>query len=72
MGHLPDETPVKKLLEKEIVITHEVMQNALRYSDKGALLFGLSDKPDEASLPGDNLPGRLPIHQLETHVVGGD
>ena len=34
--------------------------------------FGLSDKPDEASVPSPALAGRgyVPIHQAQTHVVG--
>jgi len=72
MGSLDDSTPVEKMLQEEIVITHEVMQIALRFRDRGALLFGLSDKPDEASLPPDGLSNYLPIHEKDTHVVGGD
>jgi len=72
MGSLDDSTPVEKMLQQEIVITHEVMQIALRFRDKGALLFGLSDKPDEASLPPNEITGCLPIHEKDTHVVGGD
>ena len=72
MGSLADKAPVERLLKEEIVITHEVMQIALRSRDEGALLFGLSDKPDEASLPPDGLSDYLPIHEKTTHVVGGD
>ena len=38
----------------------------------GALLFGLSDKPDEASLPTPELEqqGHLPLHRNVTHIVG--
>ena len=72
MGSLDDSAPVEKMLQEEIVITHEVMQIALRFRGEGALLFGLSDKPDEASLPPDKLSNYLPIHEKDTHVVGGD
>ncbi|MEA3238245.1 MAG: hypothetical protein U9Q94_00450 [Candidatus Bipolaricaulota bacterium] len=72
MGSLADEAPVEKILQEEIVITHEVMQIALRFRDEGVLLFGLSDKPDEASLPPDGFSDYLPIHEKTTHVVGGD
>jgi hypothetical protein len=72
MGCLPDQTPIDQLLKEEIVITNEVMQAALRYRDRGALLFGLSDKPDEASLPPPESESYLPVHQMYTHVVGGD
>jgi hypothetical protein len=72
MGCLPDQTPIDQLLEEEIVITNEVMQTALRYRDRGVLLLGLSDKPDEASLPPPESGSSLPVHQTYTHVVGGD
>ena len=37
-----------------------------------ALIFGLSDKPDEASIPTETLAelGNLPLHQIKTDVVG--
>jgi hypothetical protein len=37
------------------------------------LLFGLSDKPDEASVPSEALAsqGFRAIHRAETHAVGG-
>lgn len=73
MGHLDDSAPVAKLLKEEIVITQEVREMALVWREQGALLFGLSDKPDEASTPpGDLAPqGYRPIHRVETHAVGG-
>lgn len=55
------------LLTREIVITAEVWQVAQRWHAQGALLFGLSDKPDEAAF-GDG--SGAPIHHLVTHVVG--
>lgn len=72
MAHLADGTPVEKMLESEIVLTQEVRLVAQDWMDRGALLFGLSDKPDEASLPtpAQEAQGYLPIHQTETHVVG--
>jgi len=72
MGYLPDETPVSRLLAEEIVVTQEVRQSALEWRKGGALLFGLSDKPDEASIPGPDLAakGYHPIHRTLTHVVG--
>ncbi len=72
MGCLDDNAPVAQLLASEIVITQEVRQAALRWRAAGALLFGLSDKPDEASIPTEELgcEGFLPIHQVETHAVG--
>jgi len=73
MGYMDDESLVQDLLTDEIVITHEVKQAAIRWRDQGALLFGLSDKPDEASLPPSQLEaqGYQPIHRVSTHVVGG-
>jgi len=72
MGCLKDGAPVEHLLSEEIVITQEVRQMALDWRQRGALLFGLSDKPDEASLPTPELAaqGYLPIHRTQTHVVG--
>jgi hypothetical protein len=72
MGHLPDGTPVADLLTTEIVITQEVREVALAWRDRGALLFGLSDKPDEASVPSAELAGQgwLPIHRVRTHAIG--
>ncbi len=72
MGYMPDDTPVANLLENEIVITQEVRAIALKWKAQGALLFGLSDKPDEASIPnaGQAAQGFQPIHRAETHAVG--
>lgn len=72
MGYLPDATPLVELLDKEILITQEVRAWALAWAQRGALTFGLSDKPDEASLPSAELAARgfRPIHQQPTHAVG--
>jgi hypothetical protein len=72
MGQLPDDSPVETLLDQEIVITQEVLAYGLDWKERGALLFGLSDKPDEASIPTDEQvsQGYKPIHRTETHVVG--
>ena len=72
MGCMDDGTPVAKILAEELVITQEVREAALRWRARGALLFGLSDKPDEASLPTGDLgaQGYRPVHQTETHAVG--
>jgi hypothetical protein len=72
MGVRPDGTPAADLLAGEIVITQEVREMALRWREAGALLFGLSDKPDEASIPRDGLAaeGYEPIHRTKAHVVG--
>jgi hypothetical protein len=72
MGYLPDDASARDLLASEIVITQEVREAALRWKREGALLFGLSDKPDEASIPTKEWAheGLLPIHRVETHAVG--
>ena len=72
MGQLPADTPLEILLKEEIVITQEVRQVALSWREKGALLFGLSDKPDEASIPTSRMvsEGYRPIHQIETNIIG--
>ena len=65
MGALPDDAAPADLLAQEICITREVQEVALKWRDQGALLFGLSDKPDEASIPTDDLAaqGYVPIHR---------
>jgi hypothetical protein len=72
MGHMLNDPSVQELLAQEIVITQEVRAQALTWRSRGALLFGLSDKPDEASVPSQELAeeGYRPIHQTETHAVG--
>ncbi|MBN1261254.1 MAG: hypothetical protein JXB35_11310 [Anaerolineae bacterium] len=71
MGHLDTDVP-EALLADEIVITQEVRRQALAWRAQGALLFGLSDKPDEASLPAPEqaAQGYLPLHRVPTHAVG--
>jgi hypothetical protein len=72
MGFIDDGSPVESILANEIVITQEVRAQALEWGRRGALLFGLSDKPDEASVPTPELrsQGYQSIHCTETHVVG--
>lgn len=72
MGCLPSDAPLEKLLNEEILITREVRDLALDWQARGALVFGLSDKPDEASLPTPELAaqGYVPLHRKQTHVVG--
>jgi len=72
MGHLPENAPIEQILAEEIVITGEILKLANRWKGQGALLFGLSDKPDEAILPPPTLKaqGYLPVHQTLTHVIG--
>lgn len=72
MGLSDDGAPVETLLANKIVITQEVRSAALAWKARGALLFGLSDKPDEASIPTASLAeqGFLPLHRTPTHAVG--
>jgi hypothetical protein len=72
MGYLSGDVAVEDLLAREIVITQEVREAALRWRERGALLFGLSDKPEEASIPTKELAdeGFQGIHRVETHAVG--
>ena len=72
MGQMDASTPVDELLAQEITITQEVREAALTWRDQGALLFGISDKPDEASIPTaeQESEGCKPIHQVETDAVG--
>lgn len=72
MGALGEGASVERMLSEEILITAEVKQEAERWAGDGALLFGLSDKPDEASVPSREQAeaGYQPIHRTMTHVVG--
>ncbi len=72
MGCLPHEAPLVQFLGEEILITREVRDLALDWRAHGALVFGLSDKPDEASLPTPELAaqGYVSLHRKQTHVVG--
>ncbi|MGY4707647.1 hypothetical protein ACVNPS_07885 [Candidatus Bipolaricaulota sp. J31] len=65
----PDGIPPERVLAEEIVITPEVWEFAEEARAAGALLFGLTDKPDEASLPP---PGRkdTPLHRARMKVLG--
>jgi hypothetical protein len=74
MGRLKESVPVEERLTKEIVLTQEVRKQALSWRESGALLFGLSDKPDEASIPPAELAleGYLPIHRMTMAVVGSE
>ena len=72
MGRLAPGTPPDVLLSREIVITQEVRELAQDWRKAGVLTFGISDKPDEASVPSPELSaeGYLPLHQVEMAVVG--
>jgi hypothetical protein len=74
MGHLPEDADPDDLLAQEIVVTYELQEIALRWRERGVLLFGLSDKPDEASIPTAALAaeGYRAIHKAPTHAVGAN
>jgi hypothetical protein len=71
-GGLPDDAPLQTLLDEEILVTQEVRAMALEWRQRGGLLFGMSDKPDEGATPtaAQAAKGYLPIHRAETHAVG--
>ncbi len=70
-GEMPGEA-VTDVLAQRIVITQEVREVALALRARGALIFGVSDKPDEASLPRASQPAMQPLPHLETLAVGQD
>jgi hypothetical protein len=74
MDALPDDAPRERLLSQEITITREVADAALKLRRRGALTFGLSDKPDEASVPRPELArqGYLPLHRVMMKVTSFD
>jgi hypothetical protein len=67
-----DGAPVESVLAERITLTAEVRQWALEWRARGALIFGLSDKPDEASMPTPEMAerGLLPLHRTPALVVG--
>lgn len=72
LGCLPDDAPLERFLNEEILLTREVRDLAQTARENGALVFALSDKPDEASLPTPDLAaqGYQPLHRQRTHVLG--
>jgi hypothetical protein len=70
-GDLPGAT-IEEVLTQRITITQEVREAALALRQRGVLIFGVSDKPDEASLPtrAQAEQGMKPLHRLETLAVG--
>jgi len=72
MDRLPDEADKERVLAEEIVITREVADACRFLRGRGALLFGLTDKPDESSIPRPELAqkGYLPLHRVTMKVVG--
>lgn len=72
MNVLPDDAGEEIVLSTEIVITAEVASVARHLSQRGLLVFGISDKPDEASLPTpeDVARGLRPLHRTVMKVHG--
>jgi len=72
MDVLPDDAGEEAVLATEIVITAEVASVARHMSQRGLLVFGISDKPDEASLPTpeDAARGLRPIHRTVMKIHG--
>ena len=70
-GDLPGAT-AEQVIAQRITVTQEVREVALALRERGALLFGVSDKPDEASLPTEEQAqaGMQPLHRLKTLAVG--
>ena len=68
-GDMPGET-VEEILRQRIVITQEVRDIAMEMRRRGALIFGVSDKPDEAAFPLDANTGLKPLHRAESLAVG--
>jgi len=70
-GDLP-EASIEEVLAQRIVITEEVRQAAIALRGRGVLTFGVSDKPDEASLPNETQAqaGMEALHRLATLAVG--
>jgi hypothetical protein len=70
-GDLPGAS-AEEALSQRIVITEEVRVAAIGLRKRGCLLFGVSDKPDEASVPSpeEAQEGKQPLHRLETLAVG--
>lgn len=64
---------LEQRLRDELVLTGEVLAVAQHWQAQGALLFALSDKPDEAALPSPDLSrqGYLPLHWMQTHIITG-
>jgi len=72
MDRLPDEASEERILAEEIVITREVADVCRFLKGKGVLLFGLTDKPDESSIPRPELvrQGYQPLHRVTMKVMG--
>jgi len=72
MDVLPDDASEGDVLSGEIVITREVAAVANYMARRGVLILGISDKPDEASVPTADqaAQGYQPIHRAVMKVYG--
>ncbi len=72
MNTLADDVAEAEVLTGEIVLTGEVVEVTEQLAARGVLTFGLSDKPDEASVPSPPAAeqGALPLHRVTMKVVG--
>jgi len=72
MDCLSDDAGEERILAEEIVITREVANVCRFLRGRGVLLFGLTDKPDESSIPRPELAqkGYLPLHRVTMKVMG--
>lgn len=72
MDVLGNEATEADVLKNEIVITAEVASVATRMAEQGVLVFGISDKPDEASVPSADqmAQGMAAIHRTPMKVYG--
>ena len=72
MDVLADDAEEADVLKTEIVVTREVDSVADYMAERGVLVFGISDKPDEASVPtlADAAEGFEPIHRTPMKVYG--
>jgi hypothetical protein len=72
MNVLPADAPEAEVLASEIVLNAEVASVAHYMARHGTLVFGISDKPDEASIPTpeDTARGCQPLHRTVMKLYG--
>jgi hypothetical protein len=69
---VPSGATLETVLASRVLITEEVRRTAFDLRQRGVLVFGLSDKPDEASFPSSEqaLSGMQPLHRIDTLCAG--
>lgn len=72
MACLPDSVSPERMLEEEIVITAEVWHAVDDLKQRGATVFGLSDKPDEACFPPEGSGSKAALPRAAMHIVGSE